>query len=119
MGVLNLKNLPEIPEDQLEDWGAVPEPIDGAPSQLRGLVLAENEDGSEVGVWSCSPGKWRRQIEDAEMCFFTHGACTYTDEQGNVTRINAGDLVYFPAMSLGVWEITEPARKAFVTYKSK
>ncbi|SDX03630.1 hypothetical protein SAMN05444358_102257 [Ruegeria halocynthiae] len=119
MGVLNLKKLPEIAEDQLEDWGAVPEPIDSEPSLLRGLTLAENEDGSEVGVWTCTPGKWRRKIQDAEMCYFTHGSCTYTDEQGNVTEINAGDMVYFPAMSLGIWEIKEHSRNAYITYKSK
>ncbi len=119
MGVLNLKNAPDIPDDQLDNWGCVPEPIDSEPSLLRGKILAENEDGSVVGLWTCSPGKWRRQIKDAEMSYFTHGACTYTDEQGNVTEINAGDMAYFPAMSLGVWEITEHARKVFITYKSK
>ncbi len=118
MAVMNLKAIPEIPDDALEDWGFVPEPIDSAPSRLRGKVLAENPDGSEAGVWSCTPGRWRRQIRDAEMCYFTHGFCTYTDEDGNVTEIRAGDMVYFPAMSLGVWEIIETARKAYLTYKS-
>ena len=118
MGVLQLKSLPAVPDEALDDWGAVAEPIDSAPARLRGRILAENADGSEVGVWTCSPGRWRRQIRDAEMCYFTQGACTYTDEGGNVTEIRAGDMVYFPAMSLGVWEITEPVRKAYMTYKS-
>lgn len=118
MRVTSLKAIPDIPDAALEDWGFVPEPIDSAPSALSGLILAENADGSEVGIWACTPGRWRRQIKDAEMCYFTAGHCTYTDEAGNVTEIKAGDLVYFPANSLGVWEIKSPARKAYMTYKS-
>lgn len=118
MSVLKLKSLPDIPLDQLDDWGPVPEPIDSAPSQLRGIILAENDDGSEVGIWTCTPGKWRRQVKEAEMAYFIEGSCTYTDEAGNVTEINAGDMVYFPAMSLGVWDIKEHTRKAFLCYKN-
>ena len=118
MSVLNLTSLPDIPLDQLEDWGRVPEPIDSEPSRLRGLTLAENADGSSVGLWACSPGKWRRQVKEAEMAYFIEGHCTYTGEAGNVTEINVGDMVYFPAMSLGMWDIKTSTRKAFISYKN-
>lgn len=118
MSVLQLKSLPHIPLAELEDWGPVPEPIDSEPSQLRGITLAENEDGSSVGLWACSPGKWRRQVKEAEMAYFIEGHCTYTDETGIVTEIIAGDMLYFPAMSLGIWEIKENVRKAFICYKT-
>lgn len=118
MSVLILKDLPHIAESELEDWGPVPEPINSEPSLLRGSILVENSDGSEVGVWTCTPGRWRRKIEDAEMCYFLEGSCSYTDENGQVTDIKAGDMVYFDAMSLGIWDIKEHTRKAYITYKN-
>jgi len=103
-----------VAETSLDDWGAVPEPIECEPSQLSGTDIV-NADGSEVGVWESTPGRWRRQITAMEMCYFLEGECSYTDEEGKTTEIRPGDLLYFPAGSLGVWDIRTRCRKVFIT----
>jgi len=112
-----IKKIPAVntmPSTALEPWGEVPEPIDSKPSRLAGAEIS-NDDGSEVGVWESTPGRWRRQIKAMEMCYFLEGECSYTDEEGVVTEIRAGDLLYFPANSLGIWDIKTPCRKVFIT----
>lgn len=114
MAIRKLAAVDQVSSHELADWGAVPEPIRSSPSQLTGTDFA-NEDGSEVGVWESTPGRWRRQITAMEMCYFLEGECSYTDEQGVVTEISAGDLLYFPANSLGIWDIKTKCRKVFIT----
>jgi uncharacterized cupin superfamily protein len=118
MKISKLATVPAIDSANLENWGEVPVPIDSAPSVLSGQKLCNNADGSTVGVWESTPGKWRRQVQNAEMCYFLEGECTYTDEEGQVTAISAGDTVYFPAKSLGIWDIKSKCRKVYITYES-
>ena len=47
MAVKQVKNVADIPSDELEDWGAVPQPISETVSHLRGRIINENPDGSK------------------------------------------------------------------------
>lgn len=110
-----IKNPGARSSDQLEDWGPVAQPIGDVVSKLRGINATDTKTGApDVGVWECSPGKWHRQIKTAEFCHFTAGRCTFTATDGQVIEIAAGDSVYFPAMSLGVWDVHETVRKVYI-----
>lgn len=113
-----LRDVANIPSEALEDWGAVPAPLSEMISRLRGLSLGDNDDGSSAGVWECTPGQWVRQVMDAEVSTFLKGKATFTPEGGECFSINAGDVVYFPANSRGVWDVIETIRKTYLTYKS-
>ena len=102
---------------ELDDWGAVTIPIGEPISQLRGRILAENADGSEAGIWECTPGTWQRTVMEAELCTIFSGRATFTPEGGDPMPINPGDVVYFPANSKGVWQVHETIRKSYLTYK--
>jgi len=67
MAVKQVKNVAEIPSEELDDWGPVELPISETVSQLRGVIVNENPDGSEAGIWECTPGTWTRQVMDAEI----------------------------------------------------
>lgn len=114
MGIKKISGVNNLKSDELESWGEVPVAIESAPSLLAGLELEETDD-VEAGVWESSPGKWRRQIKAKEVCYFLAGECSYTDEQGVTTEIKAGDLLCFPANSLGVWNIKTKCRKVYMT----
>ncbi len=51
MAIKQVKNVADIPSDELEDWGAVPQPISETVLHLRGRIINENPDGSEAGTW--------------------------------------------------------------------
>ena len=95
MAIKQVQNVANIPSEALEDWGPVPQPISDTVSQLSGLVINENEDGSEAGIWECTPGKWVRLVMDAEISSFVKGHALFHPEDGETIEIKAGDSVYF------------------------
>jgi uncharacterized cupin superfamily protein len=97
----------------LSDSSAVAVPL-GTPVATTSWQETLASDGAEAGVWECTPGRWRRQIIQAEFCHFTQGQCRFIPDHGAVIDIKAGDALYFPANSLGIWEIAETVRKSYV-----
>ena len=73
MAIKQVSNVANIPSSELDDWGPVPQPISETISQLRGQIIYEHPDGSEAGIWECSPGTWTRLVMDAEISSFVAG----------------------------------------------
>jgi hypothetical protein len=67
-----------------------------------------------MGVWECSPGRWRRQIMMAEFAHFLSGQGRFYPDSGDPFDIKAGDAIFFPMNTTGLWEITETLRKSYV-----
>jgi uncharacterized protein len=104
----------------LPDAGPVGSPIGQPVVQLKCAVSAVvPERQIEAGVWEASPGRWRRQIVTAEFCHFLSGRCTFTPDDGPPLEIKAGDAVFFPPNSLGVWDVRETLRKVYVSIDHK
>jgi uncharacterized cupin superfamily protein len=117
--IKRLANTAGLPSAALEDWGKVAEPIGEPVAQLRGMSPTEKDSSGvnlepDFGIWECTPGKWNRQIRKAEFAHFISGRATFHAKSGQVIEINAGDALYFPAESLGVWEIHETVRKTYI-----
>lgn len=95
----------------------VAEPLGEPISQVavRSFV-SERCATSRTGVWECSPGRWRRQIAQAEFCVFLDGDALFEPDDGEPMEIAAGEAVYFPAGSFGVWTIRKAARKAYIIF---
>lgn len=117
MAVKHVKDVAGILAADLEDWGPVGLPISEQVSRLRGIVINEHEDGSEAGIWECTPGTWTRQVMDAEISTFVKGHALFHHDSGETFDIKAGDTVYFDENSCGTWEILETARKTYLTFK--
>ena len=64
MKLTHIKAPATAPSAKLEDWGPVGEPVGQPVPALRGQGAHE---GPDVGVWECSPGRFRRQIKSAEL----------------------------------------------------
>ena len=117
MAIKQTKNVADIPTGELDDWGPVELPISETVSQLRGIIINEDADGSEAGIWECTPGTWTRQVMDAEISSFVAGHALFHPEDGDTIDIRAGDTVYFDNNSKGTWEVLETVRKAYLTFK--
>ena len=59
MKIIKVDGAADIASEKLEDWG-VPKTIGEQVCKLSGIILSENEDGSEAGIWECTPGKFVR-----------------------------------------------------------
>ena len=105
-----------VPSDKLEDWGPQPAPVDAPPlSMIRGIEVLKGVYGPiKSGIWECSVGKWRRQIQEAEFAYFMEGDVTFTPDGGTPMEIKAGDTVWFPPHTNGIWDIKKTARKTYI-----
>ena len=111
MQPVRLESPEQLPSDQLADWGPAKVPVGSVIAQIRGSELGKRD---RVGVWECTPGRWRRQVMDREFAHFVSGRARFVPDHGEPFDICAGDAVWFPADTTGTWEITETLRKTYV-----
>ena len=93
-----LPQAADIDEQTLVDWGPVAEPLGEPVSLTRGVLLHRDDDGAnEVGLWVCTPGRWRCVIERAEFCHFLAGRAVYARLYvEDPPRRTAGVMMSFP-----------------------
>jgi uncharacterized protein len=99
----------------LDDWGPLEEAT-GAEMQTSGLSLWEDGAGAESGIWECTPGPSRWELETNEFVHVLAGAMTVTADGGEPMEVKAGDTVLFPKGWAGTWEIHEALRKVYVIF---
>ena len=104
-----------IPSHELDPLGPVKQPLTFPPSALVGKKFIDEIPGIDsMGIWECSPGRWQRTIMQEEFAHFIKGSARFIPDEGEPIDIYAGDSIWFPANSGGVWEITEDVRKVYV-----
>lgn len=104
-----------IDSAEFTDWGAVPAPLGEPVSRMRGRLLHRDEDGAnETGVWECTPGRWRCEVERDEFCHFLSGHSVYRGDDGSVIDIHGGDCAFFPAGWTGECEVQQTVRKTYM-----
>lgn len=97
------------------DWGGVAVPIGSPVSQQSGVLTFRRSDGaSETGMWQCTPGRWRCDVERDEFCYFLAGEAIYTPDSGEPFTVRAGVAATFPAGWRGECEVTETVRKVYM-----
>ncbi len=117
MSIKQIKNASNISSNSFDDWGT-PKTIGEPVCHLKGLQIIEHKNGSEGGIWECTPGKFIREIMQAELTTFLQGHAIFHPENGAPIEIKAGDVIYFPENSKGTWEIIETVRKAYLCFNT-
>ncbi len=113
MGIIAFK-----PSELLADMPATT-PVKDALSAVPPKVASRAFNGaaaSRAGTWVATPGEWRRYVMQAEFCYFFAGRATFTPDGGEAIEITAGDALYFPANSNGIWKVEETLTKTFVVF---
>ncbi len=113
--------MPIVSFNNDDAFAALPAPIPvkepiGEPVAETRSVATQGQGASRVGVWECTPGVWRRQIVQAEMCVILSGKAVFEPDGGEPVSVEAGTTHYFPPNSLGIWRILETTRKIFITF---
>lgn len=97
----------------LVDWGAQPDAISGASQSSGRLVHKGPGNRPEIGIWVCTPGRWRLAIPRDEFCHFVAGRATYRSNAGEVIEITPGTAVLFPAGWAGECTVHETLRNTY------
>jgi uncharacterized cupin superfamily protein len=104
-----------IPTAQLDKLGPVEAPLSWPPAELNGKKYHVGRPGVRMmGVWECSPGRWRRTIMEEEFAHFIEGSARFLPDDDEPIDIQAGDTIWFPPNTRGVWEISESVRKVYI-----
>ena len=110
-----IRQAASMRKEDLDQLGPVKMPLSAPVSQLTGRKYIDEIPGIDsMGIWECSPGRWQRTIMEEEFAHFLVGSARFVPEEGEPIDIYAGDTIWFPANSKGVWEITEDVRKVYV-----
>jgi uncharacterized cupin superfamily protein len=105
---------------KLDDWGPIKVHVAGPVAQLSGVKLEVDEtNGTETGIWECTPGSWRRQVKESESCTFIKGHAIFHADSGEKLDIRTGTAIFFPANTTGIWEVKETVRKVYMTVKER
>lgn len=98
----------------LVDWGAQPDPLEGASHSTGMLVHKGPNNQPEAGIWVCMPGRWRLSIPRDELCHFVCGRATYTSDAGEVIEAAPDTVVLFPAGWTGECTVHETMRNVYM-----
>ena len=83
MPILKLPARTDADAASLADWGSVGLPLSEPACALRGMkMVAPIEHAPEMGMWECTPGRYRRQISSAETMHLLSGSATFTPDGG-------------------------------------
>lgn len=95
--------------------GPVPKPLtDPTCVQSNLRIQLDGAGENRTGIWEVSVGRFVRQMVNAEVMHILAGECTFTPDGGETSDIRAGDTLYFPANTDGVWDVRVPLRKVYV-----
>jgi uncharacterized protein len=100
--------------ENLADWGVQPDAVEGV-SRSSGRLLWKGEGGRpEVGLWVCTPGRWRLAIPADELCHFVAGRAVYRSDDGEVIEVGPGTVVHFRQGWSGECDVSETLRNLYM-----
>ena len=105
-------NVQEADFSPFADVGA---PV-GTPVPQARTAAEQSLPWAEVGIWECTAGKMERLIAEAEQMYFISVKGRFTPVGGEAIEIRAGDSLFLPAHTKGVWEIDETVRKSYAVF---
>jgi uncharacterized protein len=103
----------------LVDWGVQPDALEGVSRSTGRLVHKGPGNRPEIGIWVCTPGRWPLHIPRDELCHFVAGRATYRRHDGEITEVDAGTLVLFPAGWRGECTVHETMRNTYMLVASE
>ena len=93
---------------ELADWGPQPHMLEGASHSSGRLVFKGPGNRPEVGLWRCTPGRWRLKLPADELCYFFAGRATYRGDSGETIEVFPDTVVHFKEGWAGEATIAEP-----------
>ena len=101
--------------DDLVDWGPLKEAT-GPEMTTRGIKLWSDGASAESGIWECTAGPSRWQLDTNEFVHILSGSMTVTRDLEDPILLGPGDTAIFERGWRGAWEIHATLRKLYVIY---
>lgn len=69
-----------------------------------------------IGIWVCTPGRFKVRRETTEICRLVSGRATLRDSEGLDKALSLGETFMLPAGWVGEWDVQENVRKIFIVH---
>ena len=100
-------------ENAFASPAAVGAPV-GEPVAMACIAGHTETPNGGAGLWECTPGRFRRQVTQAEYSYFIEGEGSFTPDGGDTVEFRAGDSIWFAPDTQGEWNIRKTVRKAYL-----
>lgn len=87
------------------------EPVAMARTALHQELAGQ---GASTGLWECTPGRFRRQVAQAEYSYIISGEGSFTPDGAEAIVFGPGDALYFAANTQGTWDVRQTVRKTYL-----
>ena len=94
--------------------GIQADPLEAVSHSSGPLVHKGHGNRPEIGIWVCTPGRWRLSIPRDEFCHFVSGKAIYRSDDGEIIEVEAGTAVMFPAGWTGECTVVETMRNIYM-----
>jgi len=98
----------------LVDWGPQPDAIEGASHSTGRLVHKGPDNRPEIGIWVCTPGRWKLRVPRDEFCYFVAGRATAVSDSDEVVEVGPGTAVMYPGGWSGTCTVHETIRNSYM-----
>lgn len=89
----------------------------GAPTQTVANYFSDASGQFFAGRWTSSPGKWRIQYNESELCVLTAGRVALVSASGTRCEFGPGAAFVVPAGFEGTWEVLEACTKLYAIFE--
>ena len=102
-----------------EGWGALVDPPGTIPSGgSEREVFTSGDAAFTTGFWEREPDTWSFERPYDEIALILAGVADIETEEGEMLRIQSGDVMVTPKGSKGTWHIRETIVKFYAIYQS-
>jgi hypothetical protein len=99
----------------LNDTGPLEEAT-GHEMSTSALTIWKGDNGAQTGIWECTAGPSRWDLETNEFVHILSGSMTVTRDGEGPVEIGPGDTVLFEKGWGGTWDIAETIKKIYVIF---
>ena len=113
---MSIQHIPQTRDTaQLDELGPVGIPLSAPACTLRASKLVvPGAEATSAGIWECTPGQFRRQVQEGEIMHILAGSGTFPPGGQPPLQFRAGDTLAMPPNTQGVWHIHTAVRKLYV-----
>ena len=100
-------------------WRALVDPPGTIPSGGREReIFTSGDEAFTTGFWKREPDTWSFERPHDEIALILAGVADIDTEDGEMLRIQAGDVMVIPRGSKGTWHIRETILKFYAIHQS-
>lgn len=85
--------------------------LEGNPAARNKYLFSSADGTTTTWLWDCTAGRFNWFYDIDETVYLIEGSVVIKDHAGGVSRVSAGDTIFFPAGSSAEWTIPAYVRK--------